>query len=82
VEQGVEVALVVQHQTQVNLGLGLEVLVDGAFADSDRIGDHLDSYAVFTLFKEELERGIENFLFATTEFTDFARFFVHKVTTG
>ena len=53
-----------------------------AFADPDRIGDHLDSHAVFTLFKEELERGIENFLFATTEFTDFARFFVHKVTAG
>src|SRR5690606_38636934 len=43
---------------------------------------HLDSHAVFTLFKEELERGIENFLLAATEFTDFARFFVHKVTTG
>lgn len=79
-EQGGEIALVVQHQAQVDLRLGLEVLVDRAFADADGIRDHLDRYAVFPLFEEQLEGGIENLLFTATKFTNFARLFLHKKT--
>ncbi|MOA14359.1 hypothetical protein D3C78_1344570 [compost metagenome] len=76
-QQRVQVALVVEHQAQVDLRLGLEVLVDRAFADTDCISDHLDGDTVFTLFEKQLERGIEDFLFATAKLTDLTRFFLH-----
>ena len=79
-EQLVQVALIVEHQAQVDLRLGLEVLVDGAFADSDRVGNHLDGYAVFALLEEQFQRGIEDFLFAAAKLTDLTGFFLHKRT--
>ncbi|MNE48343.1 hypothetical protein D3C80_1427990 [compost metagenome] len=54
------------------------MLVDRAFADTHCISDHLDGDTVFTLFEEQLERGIENFLLAATKLTDLTRFFMHK----
>ncbi|MCY1449653.1 hypothetical protein D9M71_664050 [compost metagenome] len=51
-EQLVQVALVVEHQAQVDLGLGLEMLVYRAFADTHCISDHLDGDTVFTLVEE------------------------------
>jgi hypothetical protein len=77
-QQLVQVALVVEHQAQIDLRLGLEVLVDRAFADTHGIGDHLDGDTVFTLFEEQLERGIEDFLLAAAKLTDLTRFFVHR----
>ncbi|MCY1277979.1 hypothetical protein D9M70_266950 [compost metagenome] len=81
-EQCIEVALVVEHQAQIDLRLRLEVLVDGAFADTHCVGDHLDGNAVFALFQEEFEGGVENFLLAAAELTDFTGFFLHKGTVG
>ncbi|MNF60739.1 hypothetical protein D3C85_338710 [compost metagenome] len=77
-QQLVQVALVVEHQAQVDLRLGLEVLVDGAFADTDGVGDHLDSNAVFTLLEEQFQRGVENFLLAAAKLTDLTGFILHK----
>ena len=54
------------------------MLVDRAFTDADGIRNHLDGDAVFTLFEEQFERGIENFLLAATKLTDLTGFFVHK----
>ncbi len=53
------------------------MLVDRAFADAHGVGDHLDGDAVFTLLEKQLERGIEDFLFATAKLTDLTRFFLH-----
>ncbi len=77
-QQLVQIALVIEHQAQIDLRLGFEVLVDRAFADTDGISNHLDGDTVFTLFEEQLERGIENFLLAATKLTDLTRFFMHK----
>lgn len=74
----VQVALVVEHQPQVDLGLGLEVLVDGAFADTDRIGNHLDGNAILSLLEKKLQRCIEDFLFAAAKFADLTRFILHR----
>jgi len=54
------------------------VLVDRAFADTDRIGNHLDSNAVLSLVEKKLQRGIEDFLFAATKFADLTRFILHR----
>ncbi len=54
VQQLVQVPLVVEHQAQVDFRLGLEVLVDGAFANADGVRDHLDSDAVFALLEKQL----------------------------
>src|SRR5690606_125355 len=77
-KQLVQITLVIEHQTQIDLGLGLEVLVDGAFADPDGIRNHLDSDTVFTMLEKKLKSGIENFLFATAKLSDLAGFFLHK----
>src|SRR6218665_1964002 len=77
-QQFVQIALVVEHQAQVNLGLGLEVLVDGAFANPHGVGDHLDRDAILALFKEEFQRDIENLLLAAAKFTDLSGFFLHR----
>ena len=77
-EQLIQISLVVEHQPKVDFSLRFEVLVDGAFADANPVGDHLDSDAVFTLFEEQLERRIENLLFATAKFADLAGFILHK----
>ncbi|MNO85311.1 hypothetical protein D3C76_766820 [compost metagenome] len=79
-EQRSKIALIVEHQPQIDLSLRLEVLVDGAFADTDGIGDHFDRDTVFALLKEQLEGGIEDFLLATTKFANLARLFLHKKT--
>ena len=42
------------------------------------LSDHLDGDAVFTLFEKQLERRIEDFLFATAKLTDLTRFFLHR----
>src|SRR5690606_23667272 len=78
VEQFVEVALVVEHQPQVDFGLGLEVLVDGAFADSHGVRDHLDSDTVFSMLEEQFQSGVENFLLTAAKLSDLAGFFLHK----
>ncbi|MDT4814173.1 hypothetical protein FQZ97_471730 [compost metagenome] len=80
VEQGIEVALVVQHQAQVDLRLGLEVLVDGAFANAHGVGDHLDGDAVFPLLEEQLQRGVEDLLLTAAKFANLSGFFLHKET--
>ncbi|MNR66312.1 hypothetical protein D3C85_1897290 [compost metagenome] len=54
------------------------MLVDRAFADTHGVGDHFDSDAVLTLFEKQLERGVEDFLFATAKLTDLTRFFLHR----
>ena len=77
-QQRVQVTLIVEHQAQVYLRLGLEVLVDRAFADAHGVGDHLDGDAVFPLFEKQLERGIEDLLFAAAKLTDLTRFFLHR----
>src|SRR5690606_37384219 len=77
-QQLVQIALVVEHQAQVNLRLGFEMLIDRAFADTHGISNHLDGDAVFTLIEEQLERGIENFLLAASKLTDLSGFFLHK----
>ncbi|MCY1435375.1 hypothetical protein D9M71_514690 [compost metagenome] len=53
-QQSVQIALVVEHQAQIDFRLGFEVLVDRAFADTDGISNHLDGDTVFTLFEEQL----------------------------
>lgn len=77
-QQLIQVALVVEHQPQVDFGLRLEVLVDGAFADAHRIGNHLDRDAILSLVEKELQRGIEDFLFAATKFADLTGFILHR----
>ena len=54
------------------------MFVDRAFADTHGIRNHLDGDAVFTLFEEQLERGVENFLLTAAKFTDLTGFFVHE----
>lgn len=77
-QQFVQIALVIEHQAQVNLRLGFEVFINRAFADTHGIRNHLDGDAVFALVEKQLECGVENFLLAAAKLTDLTRFFVHK----